>query len=55
MNLVYAEFKLLLSMLVRDYDWKFSDPDVLKKMTVFPQLKPATGSDTLILTRREVH
>eukprot|EP00878_Enallax_costatus_P016074 GHUV01016855.1.p1 GENE.GHUV01016855.1~~GHUV01016855.1.p1 ORF type:complete len:495 (+),score=182.08 GHUV01016855.1:750-2234(+) len=55
MNLVYAEFKLLLSVMVRDYSWQFSDPDVLKCMAVFPKLKPARGSDTLLIKRRHLH
>lgn len=53
MNLVYAEVKLLLSLLVRDYNWVFEDPAVLHKMVVFPQMKAASGSDTLHITHRK--
>lgn len=53
MNLVYAEVKLLLSLLVRGYNFVFEDPAVMHKMAVFPLIKPVPGSDTLHITRRK--
>jgi len=50
MNLVFTEVKLLLVMLLRGgYSWSFKHPDVLKRTNVFPGLKPAPGTDTLLL------
>jgi hypothetical protein len=54
MNLVMTEVKMLLAVLLRGgLAWSFADRQVLAHMEVFPGLKPAPGSDTLLVTRKQ--
>eukprot|EP00882_Tetradesmus_deserticola_P022395 GHRQ01024297.1.p2 GENE.GHRQ01024297.1~~GHRQ01024297.1.p2 ORF type:complete len:268 (+),score=91.10 GHRQ01024297.1:61-804(+) len=54
MNLVMTEVKLLLAVLLRGgLAWSFADRDVLSHMEVFPGLRPAPGSDRLLITKQQ--
>jgi hypothetical protein len=53
MNLVMTEVKLLLAVLLRGgLSWSFADPHVLSTMEVFPGLRPAPGSDKLLINKQ---
>lgn len=54
MNLVMTEVKLLLAVLLRGgLAWSFADHELLSHMEVFPGLRPAPGTDMLLITKEQ--
>ncbi|PNH06824.1 Cytochrome P450 52A1 [Tetrabaena socialis] len=52
MNLAYTEAKLLLSLLLRRFDYRLEDPGLLRKASLFPGPRPKRGTDGLLLIPR---
>ncbi|GLI65891.1 hypothetical protein VaNZ11_009533 [Volvox africanus] len=51
-HVAMAEAKLLLAMLLRRFDFRLEDPEVLRKASLFPGPTPRRGTDGLLLTSR---
>ena len=54
MHLAYLEAKLLLAALVRGYDYKLENADVLRSLATFPGMRPKPGTDLIRLTPRKL-
>jgi hypothetical protein len=54
MHLAYLEAKLLLAALVRGYDYKLENADVLRSLVTFPGMRPKPGTDMIRLTPRKL-